>query len=724
MNEIAFEKATAVWPKDLADVMNVTIVFTAEINLSENQKIVLRLAGAMAYRICVNGVFAGYGPARAPKGFARIEEWPLAVGVREGRNIVTIEVVSYRCVGYYFMNTPSFLRAEIVAEDGSVLASTPNGFRATLAPRVQKVSRYSFQRGFSEIWHFRGAASSAPYADLESDESASIAELELVESDYGEGVTLLPRRVPLPDCSVGEPFTALRKIEHSIDESAKDLSPFWFWKEEAVPFYCYAASEVEEDTTKECSCVRCHSIQEMADGEDASSAELIPSQGILFDGGVNDTGFIQLKLLITEAPARIVASFDEVVGDDGTINFARYSCTNCVVWEFSKPGEYVVESFEPYTYRYLDVFPTKGKVVVRQVALRGYRCPMSMHEKPSFDEPALDQIYEAARLTFATNAVDVFTDCPGRERAGWLCDSYFTARASWLFTGSLAHEDLFLENYAVPKCFESLPDGMLPMCWPSDPRGAFIPNWAMWFVLQLEEYAFIRGGSRKMVDSLRDRIFALLRYFEPFENEDGLLESLPGWNFVEWSMANDLTDGVNYPTNMTYASVLDAVAHLYDREEFKQKAEKIREVIRRQSFDGRWFRDHAVREGNGKLMVCDDRTETCQYYAFYFATATKELHPELWRALSEEFGPKRTETGRYPDIYPSNAFIGNFLRMELILREGNRKQILDEMCGYFQYMAERTGTLWENVGAYASCCHGFASYVAVVLEQLERGASF
>ncbi|MFQ8953778.1 MAG: hypothetical protein ACLR56_12715 [Oscillospiraceae bacterium] len=34
------------------------------------------------------------------------------------------------------------------------------------------------------------------------------------------------------------------------------------------------------------------------------------------------------------------------------------------------------------------------------------------------------------------------------------------------------------------------------------------------------------------------------------------------------------------------------------------------------------------------------------------------LYPELWEAYSQ-FGPQRTKTN-YPEIYPSNAFIGNF----------------------------------------------------------------
>ena len=91
-----------------------------------------------------------------------------------------------------------------------------------------------------------------------------------------------------------------------------------------------------------------------------------------------------------------------------------------------------------------------------------------------------------------------------------------------------------------------------------------------------------------------------------------------------------------------------------------------------------------------------------------------KTHPELWKTLVEDFGPKRKETGRYPKIWPSNAFIGNYLRLECLSREGHSSQILDETRSFFLYMAEMTGTLWEHISTAASCNHGFASHVAVV----------
>ena len=59
----------------------------------------------------------------------------------------------------------------------------------------------------------------------------------------------------------------------------------------------------------------------------------------------------------------------------------------------------------------------------------------------------------------------------------------------------------------------------------------------------------------------------------------------------------------------------------------------------------------------------------------------------------------------------ANAFVGNYLRLELLYRTGRFGQLRDEIRAFFLPMAQRTGTLWENMHDGASCCHGFASAV-------------
>ncbi len=409
---------------------------------------------------------------------------------------------------------------------------------------------------------------------------------------------------------------------------------------------------------------------------------------------------------------RIYLTFDEILTDND-VNFRRLGCVNAVVYDL-EPGIYQVESFEPYTMRYMKALVTGGAADISRIYLRDYANPQVYDAHFAASDARLNRLFTAGRETFRQNALDVFMDCPSRERAGWLCDSYFTARVAPLLSGDTAVERNFLENFLLPPSFAGLPAGMLPMCYPADhPDGVFIPNWSLWFVIELEEYLG-RSGDRRMVDALQPKVMALFDYFKPFRNQDGLLEKLKSWVFVEWSAANKFTQDVNYPSNMLYAAALDAASRMYAKPELHEQAEAIRATIRRQSFDGEFFVDNAVRK-DGRIEITRNRSEVCQYFAFYFGVATPETHAALWNKLEKSFGPDRKRSGAYKEIHAANSFVGNVLRLELLSRRGLGQQILDESVGYQLYMADRTGTLWENDGAYASCNHGFASHVVKVL---------
>jgi hypothetical protein len=122
--------------------------------------------------------------------------------------------------------------------------------------------------------------------------------------------------------------------------------------------------------------------------------------------------------------------------------------------------------------------------------------------------------------------------------------------------------------------------------------------------------------------------------------------------------------------------------------------------------------DNAVRR-DGKLQATRNRSEVCQYFAFFFGAADRTTHAKLWETLRDHFGPDRGKS--FPEVHAANSFVGNVLRLELLSQAGRSQQILDESIAYLLYMADRTGTLWENVGAYASCNHGFASHIVHTL---------
>lgn len=425
----------------------------------------------------------------------------------------------------------------------------------------------------------------------------------------------------------------------------------------------------------------------------------------------NSSGFLRLKLRASDS-TRIRVVFDELLKEDGHVNDRRMGFESCMIYNLDA-GEYSLESFEPYTMQYAEIRTESGSCEVEGVSMRDYcnsQVSRAIFESSSED---LNKIFEAARETLRQNSLDIFMDCPSRERAGWLCDSYFTSRVAFDFSGDTRIEDNFLENFILPERFKDIDEGMLPMCYPSDHwNHNYIPNWAMWFVLELEEYLG-RSGNRAFVDSARDRVYALVDYFKRYLNEDGLLEKLDKWVFVEWSPANSFVQDVNYPTNMLYAAMLRSAGNLYGDQALQEQSEKVMEAIRKQSYDGTFFRDNAVRK-DGILIPAGNRTEVCQYYAFFLGTATPELYPELWSKLKDDFGPVRHTDNPYPDVHFANAFIGNYLRLEILSREGLVKQLLNESIAEYKKMEEITGTLWENMTPTASCNHGFASHLAHV----------
>lgn len=683
-----FKCAHPVWPVGKEKEKNLHVGFRTVFAGSGAQNVCLKLAGSTIYRVFLNGEFVQHGPARGPHGFYRVDEIDLTARSTAGENLLAIEVVGINCNSYVYLNQPSFLQAELLV-DGEVVAATGGeGFEALLLPeRIQKVERYSFQRPFVEAYAL------APGRNEWRTRVGLAVESERCSSQ--DTKQLLARGVALSDFQCLEAQRMVSAGTFTCAEKPVDLSGYWWMNDShCATLDSFMPEEFERDllqTYQACDC---------SGGNDG--------QWEIRDLGTNLSGFVQLSISC-KAPIRVIVAFDELL-IDGDIDLSRNSALNLNFYELQS-GEYDLESIEPYTFRYLKILVLDGEAEIKRAGIREYANPEALYRFES-DDPELNKLFEAGRQTFRQNAVDLYMDCPGRERAGWLCDSFFTGRAEKLLCGGSNVERNFLENFLLPHSFGDVPKGMLPMCYPSEhPGGRHIPQWAMWLILELEEY-LERTEDREMIDRFEAKIDGILGYLRKFENSDGLLEKLPSWNFIEWSMANKLTEDVSYPTNMLYARTLETVARLYGREELAQKAATVHATVCKQSFNGMFFVDNSVRDQHGILQSSGECTEVCQYYAFFCGTATPETFSNLWETLLEQAGPNRPCDS---PLHPANAFIGYYLRMDLLSRFGQGERLLDEMKRYFLGMTERTGTLWEKDDERASCNHGFASFLCVLL---------
>ena len=686
MNRISFLAAKPVWACGLQNEMNITLRFTASAVPGK----ILRMAGSASWQVFADGKLISSGPARAGHGFRRVDEIALP-----SFDSLEILVAGYNVNSFYLVDEPPFLCAEILGEDGAILASTGGeGFTVRrVNSRLQKVQRYSFQRPFTEVYDL-----SLPDSDPLDTEIVSAGEF-------------LEREVPYPEYEETEFVKAISTGEFCFDELRSRLTDRALTQISDI-LKGYPENELDVHLSDEMCTVRNVTMHQQL--QPTAGLKLEGMQYAILDLGAELTGYISLE--IETEGGRLYAGFDEILLD-GDVNFRRFGTCSALRWDLPK-GTYRLLSFEPYAMRYLKVIAS-APVTIRRASLIRYEFPSApLCEKPAIADPVLSKIYDAAVSTFRQNTVDVYMDCPSRERAGWLCDSFFTSRVEYALTGKTTVEKAFLENFLMPDSFAFLPKGMLPMCYPSDHNDQnFIPNWAMWYVIELEEYIFDRGGDPSVAEWAKGKLYDLLDYFAPFENEDGLLSKLKGWVFVEWSRSNQLTQDINYPSNMLYARMLRAMAHLYGDDALNKKADALTNVIRKKSFTGQWFCDNAVYNADGIPVESGECTESCQYYAFFTGIATPELYPDLWQTMVRDFGPERKETKLHPEIAYSNAFIGNYLRLELLWKAGLREKTIENVRGYFGFMADRTGTLWENDNPGASCNHGFASHTAIWIQQ-------
>ena len=500
----SFDSAKPVWPKGRETEKNLFVGFRACFKVPLQEQTILRATGATLYRVCLNGHFLGEGPARGPHGFYRVDEWDLTGRLQPGANVVTFEVAGYNVNSYYLLDQPSFLQAEIVT-DGKVLASTDGHgapFIATiLKERVQKVQRYSFQRPFSEVYHL------APgFGRWRVDAASTPAE---VKCSSQPAKALLSRRVDYPDYVVRQPSWIVSQGQ--VRTGVKVDHP---WKDRSLTAIGpklggYLEKELETIPSLELQTVANATNHPINQPWTPGDSQILPANGWqIVDFGCNLTGFIGAKVSCRNR-TRLFLTFDEILSE-GDVDFKRLGCVNIVAYDL-QPGTYELESFEPYTLRYLKLIVLEGDCEVQNVFLREFAGAGVWQAHFAASDERLNRLFAAGRETFRQNALDIFMDCPSRERAGWLCDSFFTSRVAKDLCGDTRIEKNFFENYLLPPKFAYLPDGMLPMCYPADHNdGVFIPNWALWFVVELEEY-LARSGDRETVDALRPRVLAPVR---------------------------------------------------------------------------------------------------------------------------------------------------------------------------------------------------------------------
>lgn len=680
---------SAVWAEGQKNQMNRAFAFV--LDLGKKQMGEICLSAASCYKVIADGKLMGFGPNRTAHGYARAAVYPF------NAQYITVEVQSHFVPNFCWVKREPFFACVLKTESGKeYFAEDFNCF--ALSDRVQKVRRYSFQRGFCETYINEKDRTALYFCKPQNT-------FPRVKTEKAELPHLLPSETLNP--ALSEIF-AEKVIDSGYCKTSPEIAVYVDRTETLIGTVIegFKRGEWQDFSTDEISRITYLSGAKSGD----YAYETLDFSRIV-------TGIVEVEIIAGNA-GEVFFAFDEILSDEKlkTIKPFRGDTANVFKWTVKKAGVYNLSAFEPYAFRYANVITSAG--VKANVKVRAYENPEAGKMLFECDDKKIEQIMEAARHTFAHNAVDLLTDCPSRERAGWLSDSFFSSVAERVFTGDNKVERAFLQNYILADK-SGHPKGMIPRCYPADyyEEGGFIPNWSLWYILEIYKY-FTQYGYDETVEKSRANVEGILNYFVDFENEFGVLEDLKGWIFVEWSAANnsDHINGINVPSNACYYASLLAAAKVYGIKGLKEKAEKVKDYLLKNAYVDGFFVDNLIRNEKGDIIPTENYTETCQYYMFFFKCADKHTHKELFDKMLNEYGKSDSSaSGGNPvkkQLTPSNMIYGVYMRLELLMREQKRVELLNECVRYFYDMTQKTGTLWENNTASASCDHGFASYVS------------
>ncbi len=210
----------------------------------------------------------------------------------------------------------------------------------------------------------------------------------------------------------------------------------------------------------------------------------------------------------------------------------------------------VAESFDVYGGRGVTVDAPAG-AAVHSVRIRERLYPVS--GKPYFEcsDPRLDAIYTVGRRTVTICSMDSYIDCPTREQRAWTGDSVVHQMVD-LTTNT----DWRLARWHPTLTASPRPDGMLPMAVAGDIEDVdltIIPDWALHWVHSVHNlYRYV--GDREEIARLMPVAEGVLRWFDPFLDEQGCAVDVFGWVLIDWSAV--YTQGVSGALNGLLARAL------------------------------------------------------------------------------------------------------------------------------------------------------------------------
>jgi hypothetical protein len=242
------------------------------------------------------------------------------------------------------------------------------------------------------------------------------------------------------------------------------------------------------------------------------------------------------------------------------------------------------------TWRFLQLDISTGNEGLQVDRLRSWFTAFPFEQRGRFesDDSSLASIWKVGWRTARLDAHDTYMDTPYWERLQYVGDTRIQALISYTVAG-----DDRLARQAIEAINNSrIPDGITQSRYPSS-LPQYIPTFSLLWIAMVHDFWMYRNDP----DFVRAQMAgtrSVLDWFLQHQRDDGLLELLPWWVFVDWSEdfqagepPQDTEGGSSIITlqfieALRYASELeDIYGHRARAEMYRQAADRASEGVRK-----------------------------------------------------------------------------------------------------------------------------------------------
>jgi alpha-L-rhamnosidase len=314
---------------------------------------------------------------------------------------------------------------------------------------------------------------------------------------------------------------------------------------------------------------------------------------------------------------------------------------------------------------------------------------------------------------------DGYEDCPSREQRQWVGDAYVEMLVNFAAFGDTHLAAKLLRQVA----HSQRPDGMTHMATPGDVAsswGLFIPDYCLYWVMTIGEYARYTGDTALAME-LFPSVARGMAWFERYLDEHGLLNSVPGWVFIDWADVD--RRGECAALNALFCFALAHAANIArwcgakrEAKHYQALAGRVRRALNERLWDEeRGVYVDACIEGQRGRRVSQQTNALCVAYDI----APKERWPRILAAIMDPERLRVTSTGpgdpavrdfdEEPQVVLAQPFFMHHLHRALA-KASEHGLLVDNIRRHWGEMLEAGATtFWEHWHGRASQCHAWSA---------------